>query len=195
MKDLYKAYQKAKDSAGDVKKAIRDLTPIAKKMNSSFDGSAEAIEGVNDAFNRMSSFLPQQMSALQNEAASLEWQLWLLDNTDPDVTMTGDASILKGELDDVLEQIEALIAYAAENGIDLSGFSSGGGGGGGRKHAPSGGGGPSQSAYDKEIDHLEHLKALDQLTYEQELENLEDISRRRIADAEERLDWKNAFSM
>ena len=188
-KDLYKAYQKAKDSAGDVKKAIRDLTPIAKKMNSSFDGSAEAIEGVNDAFNRMSSFLPQQMSALQNEAASLEWQLWLLDNTDPDVTMTGDASILKGELDDVLEQIEALIAYAAENGIDLSGFSSGGGGGGGRKHAPSGGGGgPSQSAYDKEIDHLEHLKALDQLTYEQELENLEDISRRRIADAEERLD-------
>gem|GEM_PF-1239046 len=184
-KDLYAAYKEAKKNGKDTSKTIKDMTPLIKKMIGSFDGSEQAIEDTNDAFGRLADYVPQRIAELESNIASLEKELWALDATDPSVEVKADIAALLAAIATSKQELLDLLELMAEAGIVSSG---GGGGGGGRKHAPSGGGGPSQSAYDKEIDHLEHLKALDQLTYEQELENLEDISRRRIADAEERLD-------
>ncbi|MEG0126948.1 MAG: hypothetical protein RR816_12805, partial [Clostridia bacterium] len=64
----------------------------------------------------------------------------------------------------------------------------GGGGGGGKDDAPAEE--AKKSAYELAIERLDHLKALDQLTYEQELAQLQDIERRTALSAEERMAWE-----
>ena len=188
-RDLYKAYQDAKAGAGDVAKAIKNLTPAARRMNAAFDGSESAIEDANSAYERMANYVLQQSVALENTIMSLEQQLWELAAINPIVFMSGDPTGLIAAIAAAREELAALLADMAIAGITSVGSGSGhGGGGGGGSRPSSGGGGVSESAYEKEIKAMEHLKALDQLTYEQELANLEDISRRQIASAEERLD-------
>ena len=186
-RDAYKAYKDAKNGLGDVKKATKDLLPLGKKLNANFDGSEKAIEDTNKAFEAMAAYIPQRATALENTIASLRGQLEELDLTDPEVLMSGDATLLLLAIAAAEAELEALLEKMAAAGIT---FSSGGGSGGGGSSGGGGGGSAAatKSAYDKAIEQLEHLKALDQLTYEQELENLEDIAARRIADAEERLD-------
>ncbi len=186
-KDLYKAYKDAKDGGKDYSSTVKDMIPHIKKMTGSLDSDEAAIEATNDAFSRLATYIPQRIADLDTQIASLEQQLWALDATDPHVDMTGDAAQLIAAILAAKAEAEALKEL-----LDLLGIVSGGrGGGGGGKGSSGGGGGGGtveKSAYEKEIDHLEHLKALDQLTYEQELEHLEDIAARRIADAEEAID-------
>ena len=185
-KDLYKAYKDAKDGGKDYSGTVKDMIPHIKKMTGSLDSDEAAIEATNDAFSRLATYIPQRIAELDTQIASLEQQLWALDATDPHVDMTGDAAQLIAAILAAKAEAEALKAL-----LDALGIYKGGGGGGGGKSSGGGGGGGGaveKSAYEKEIEHLEHLKALDQLTYEQELANLENIAARRIADAEERLD-------
>ena len=185
-KDLYKAYKDAKDGGKDYSSIVKKMVPHIKKMTGSLNDDEAAIEGTNDAFNRLATYVPQRIAELDAQIASLEQELWNLDATDPNVDMTGDAALLLAAIAAAKEELLALLELMAEAGIS----SVGGGGGGGRSSGGGGGGSAAatKSAYDEAIEQLEHLKALDQLTYEQELENLEDIAARRLADAEERLD-------
>ena len=189
-RDLYKAYKDAIAGGKDVSAVLKDMTPLAKKVTAGFDGSEQAIEAANDAFERMATYLPQRAVELETQIASLEQQLWELEAVDPTVIMDADPTALVAAIALAKQELAETIALMEALGLVLSQSR---GGGGGKKSTPSTGSGPSKTEYDLAIEKMEHLKALDQLTYEQELANLEDIARRIQMSKEEQLDLEECI--
>ena len=95
---------------------------------------------------------------------------------------SADVSAVMSAIALLRNELNGLRADYSSAGIELTdtGKKSRGGGGGG--------GEGKSSAYEQAIDRLEQYKKLDQLTYEQELANLESIAQKVRLNADERID-------
>lgn len=184
---LYKQWKDLNAAGKDTSAVYKQMQGYFKAFDRSVDNNSASIGAFNDHIEWTSANAQARLSEITNRGYELNAILIAIENNSSiDAEIRADASQAKSELWSLLELLFATVSAFEQLGEVETG---GSGGGGGHSAAPTPNySGPSESAYEKAISAMEHLKALDQLTYEQELENLEDIARRIRMSKDEQLD-------
>ena len=187
--ELYKAYRKAEAEGEDTTAVVKKLTywldKAGRDVGTTADDFDAAVESMNNDMGLLATAADDDISSALSRIYELQYALAILESSSS-IYLTGGADVTAAlsAIATLREQLNALLSEYAAAGISpvaTNSAPSGGGGGGG-------GGSKASSAYQEAIDKIEHLKALDQLTYEQELANLEAIAKKVKMTAEDRLD-------
>ncbi len=190
-KDASEAYKKAASEGKATRAQWNAMEAAAAALGYKLDNSSESIARVDEGVKAMGEDLQSQATSMENELASLTQQFMNLDAvSDVNGELTADASDILSKISIVRAALEGLRLLMKALGFDVgSGGGGGGGGGGSSKNTPVAT--VTESPYDKAIASLEHLKALDKETLEQELAYLQEINQnatRYKLTTEERLD-------
>ncbi len=185
--ELYGAYRKARAEGKGVNDILDDMAYYLEDAGKAAVGSAEdidaTVESVNDHMGRLADSADDDITSATQRIFELQYAIEALEamiGSGIYLTSDADVSAVLGAIALLRNQLNGLLADYSSAGIELTGT--------GKKSGGGGGGGSRSSAYEKAIDSLEHYKKLDQLTFEQELANLESIARKVRLNAEERID-------
>lgn len=181
------AYKKLSKEMQTNPAEIAKVSNAVGKLGLSFDGTEQSLENVEKGFTNLKDSLADQAQVLMADILNLEAEFAALgDAAYVDGVITADASKLMDAIAMSKKELDALIAKMIEAGVDVK--IGKGKGGGSKKSTPSASTSSSSgpSAYEKAMEQLRHLKALEQVTYEQELAYLENIRKKYKLSGDER---------
>lgn len=216
-RDAKKAFDDARRSGQSTQKQVEAMDRAAASLGKKVDGSTGSVKAADKVFAQYAGTLRSQQASLVGQIAGLESELGALAQSS---TITGSASIdpspAQAAIADLKAQLAELIALMGAAGV------SSGTGGAGKTTGRSGGGGGKNAeeeaareaerlrkeAIQRDYDYIEHLKAMNQLSLEQEIEmltrmysahalNAEEIMEldEKVYDARQRLRERDADSM
>lgn len=210
-KDAKRAYDDARKSGQNVEKAFGDLSDAAKKLGVNVDKGSGSLEDMDDAAAAADKRVDALGDGVQREGAgivsTLQGMLSQALRTEQalmiQAAMGVDVSQPLSAIQAVIALINTLLALMGRAGISAGGGggSRGGGGGGGRSSREDEEAEAARRAAEEaerrrrealEADYrlIEHRRHMNEITFEEELAQLEALRGKHQMNAEEIMDWE-----
>lgn len=210
-KDAKRAYDDARKSGQNVEKAFGDLSDAAKKLGVNVDKGSGSLEDMDDAaaatdkrvdalgdgVRREGAGIVSTLQGMLSQALRTEQALMI------QAAMGVDVSQPLSAIQAVIALINTLLALMGQAGISAGGGggSRGGGGGGGRSSREDDEAEAARRAAEEaerrrkealEADYrlIEHRRHMNEITFEEELAQLEALRGKHRMNAEEIMDWE-----
>ena len=209
-KDAKRAYDDARKSGQNVEKAFGDLSDAARKLGVNVDKGSGSLEDMDDAAAATDKRVDALGEGVQREGAgivsTLQGMLSQALRTEQalmiQAAMGVDVSQPLSAIQAVIALINTLLALMGRAGISAGGGGSrGGGGGGGRSSREDEEAEAARRAAEEaerrrrealEADYrlIEHRRHMNEITFEEELAQLEALRGKHQMNAEEIMDWE-----
>ena len=210
-KDAKRAYDDARKSGQNVEKAFDGLSGAAKKLGVNVDKGSGSLEDMDDAAAATDKRVDALGEGVQREGAgivsTLQGMLSQALRTEQalmiQAAMGVDVSQPLSAIQAVIALINTLLALMGQAGISAGGGGSrgGGGGGGGRSSREDDEAEAARRAAEEaerrrkealEADYrlIEHRRHMNEITFEEELAQLEALRKKHQMNAEEIMDWE-----
>lgn len=210
-KDAKRAYDDARKSGQNVEKAFDGLSDAAKKLGVNVDKGSGSLEDMDDAAAATDKRVDALGEGVQREGAgivsTLQGMLSQALRTEQalmiQAAMGVDVSQPLSAIQAVIALINTLLALMGQAGISAGGGggSRGGGGGGGRSSREDDEAEAARRAAEEaerrrkealEADYrlIEHRRHMNEITFEEELAQLEALRKKHQMNAEEIMDWE-----
>lgn len=210
-KDAKRAYDDARKSGQNVEKAFDGLSDAAKKLGVNVDKGSGSLEDMDDAAAATDKRVDALGEGVQREGAgivsTLQGMLSQALRTEQalmiQAAMGVDVSQPLSAIQAVIALINTLLALMGQAGISAGGGggSRGGGGGGGRSSREDEEAEAARRAAEEaerrrrealEADYrlIEHRRHMNEITFEEELAQLEALRKKHQMNAEEIMDWE-----
>ena len=209
-KDAKRAYDDARKSGQNVEKAFDGLSDAAKKLGVNVDKGSGSLEDMDDAAAATDKRVDALGEGVQREGAgivsTLQGMLSQALRTEQalmiQAAMGVDVSQPLSAIQAVIALINTLLALMGQAGISAGGGGSrGGGGGGGRSGREDDEAEAARRAAEEaerrrkealEADYrlIEHRRHMNEITFEEELAQLEALREKHQMNAEEIMDWE-----
>ncbi len=207
-KDAKKAYDDARKSGQNVEKAFDGLSSAAKKLGVNVDKGSGSLEDIDAAAADADTAVDALGAAVQSEGgtivSTLQGMLTQAQQTEQalmiQAAMGVDVSQPLSAIQAVISLINTLLALMGQAGITASGGVGGGGGGGGGSDEEDAAEAARRAAEEAErrrkealeADYraIEHRRHMNEITFEEELAQLEALRQKHQMNAEEIMDWE-----
>lgn len=209
-KDAKRAYDDARRSGQNVEKAFDDMSGAAKKLGVNVDKGSGSLEDMDDAAAAADKRVDALGAGVRSEGAgivsTLQGMLSQALRTEQalmiQAAMGVDVSQPLSAIQAVIALINTLLALMGQAGISASGGggSRGGGGGGGGSRVDDEAEAARRAAEEAErrrkeaieADYraIEHRRHMNEITFEEELAQLEALRQKHQLNAEEIMDWE-----
>ncbi len=209
-KDAKRAYDDARRSGQNVEKAFDDMSGAAKKLGVNVDKGSGSLEDMDDAAAAADKRVDALGAGVRSEGAgivsTLQGMLSQALRTEQalmiQAAMGVDVSQPLSAIQAVIALINTLLSLMGQAGISASGGggSRGGGGGGGGSRADDEAEAARRAAEEAErrrkeaieADYraIEHRRHMNEITFEEELAQLEALRQKHQLNAEEIMDWE-----
>lgn len=209
-KDAKRAYDDARKSGQNVEKAFGDLSDAARKLGVNVDKGSGSLEDMDDAAAATDKRVDALGEGVQREGAgivsTLQGMLSQALRTEQalmiQAAMGVDVSQPLSAIQAVIALINTLLALMGQAGISAGGGGSrGGGGGGGRsiredeeaeaaRRAAEEAERRRKEALEADYRLIEHRRHMNEITFEEELAQLEALRGKHQMNAEEIMDWE-----
>ena len=209
-RDAKRAYDDARRSGQNVEKAFDDMSGAAKKLGVNVDKGSGSLEDMDDAAAAADKRVDALGAGVRSEGAgivsTLQGMLSQARQTEQalmiQAAMGVDVSQPLSAIQAVIALINTLLSLMGQAGISASGGggSRGGGGGGGGSRADDEAEAARRAAEEAErrrkeaieADYraIEHRRHMNEITFEEELAQLEALRQKHQLNAEEIMDWE-----
>ena len=204
-KDARKAYDDARKSGQNVEKAFDDMSGAAKKLGVNVDKGSGSLEDMDKAAAGADTAVDALGAAVQSEGgtivSTLQGMLTQARQTEQalmiQASMGVDVSQPLSAIQAVISLINTLLALMGQAGITASGGGGGGGGGSDEEDAAEAARRAAEEAERRrrealEADYraIEHRRHMNEISFEEELAQLEALRQKHQMNAEEIMDWE-----